>query len=123
MEKPRLYPVHEIHPEYRPSVTTGHAGSWRPLQADTTGTQRDPMLYHQRTSYDAFMARVTRELEQLPRVRRLIQREQDGIDTLVVVGDNLSLQDIDAITDIQWNAIEAYPGRYVHIELHDEFGR
>ena len=72
------------------------------------------------TRADPFMAHIECAIQAFPFVQQIVHRVEDGIDVLVVQGTNLSLDDIDRIIDAKWEAIDAYPGRYVDINLQYE---
>jgi len=78
------------------------------------------MLYGD-TRSDPVRALARQQLLDIHGVER-VRAHPEG-DTLVfsVSGNNLTIDDIDAIVDVKWDLIELFPGRLIDVQICDRF--
>lgn len=102
-----------FHQEFPYHVTTsGEVGNIMP-GVTTSRMASDPL-------YEA----ARRAIRSLPGVSpRMRRRMEEDVLVLSVEGDNLTEETIFRISELEWELMDAHPGRYLHVELHDNFGR
>jgi hypothetical protein len=60
-----------------------------------------------------------RRLRKLDRVERVVERVEEGISVLCVIGHCFTLDDYDAIISTKWQVLDEYPGEFFDISIQD----
>lgn len=81
-------------------------------------------FYTVSTKQDPLLVQAKKELgKTIPKIKNIRDHWEQDVLVLTVEGDFFTLDEIEAIVDLQWDLMDRFSGRYLHVEIRDGFNR